>query len=321
MTILVLSEAIVRSWPISPLQRCTILINKNRSLLKVTKAFVLSICPLFIFISTVHAIEIRIPTTSEYEARHSYKIGLLKLLLKKIPGNHQITTSSVTYTQSRAIYQLSEGKKDINLYWTGTSSVLEKELLPVYFPIYRGLMGYRFLIINKGDKDKFKGIKALSDLQQLQGIQGLGWSDKELLEYSGLKQYSAKYDNIFSMINKGRVNYFSRGIMEAYNEVAIRERTLPNLRVDENILLRYPFAMYFFTSPENKELAELLTKAFIQAYEDGSFLDYFNTHPEIKKAFEQLNNENRMIIDIPNPFLTEETMELPSKYWHQQLTP
>jgi len=299
--------------------RRTIFTYKNSCLLKVTKPLVLTICALSIFIRTVHAIEIRIPTTSEYEARRSYKIGLLKLLLKEIPGKHKITTSSVTYTQARAIYQLSKEKKDINLYWAGTSSILEKELLPVYFPIYRGLMGYRFLIINKDDKYRFKSIKTLSDLQKLQGVQGIGWSDKELLEYSGLKQYSAKYDSTFSMVNKGRVDYFSRGIMEAHNEVATREHTLPNLSVDENILLRYPFGMYFFTSPDNQELAELLTKAFINAYEDGSFLDYFNNHPEIKTVLEQLNIENRTIMDIPNPFLTEETMNLPSKYWHQQL--
>lgn len=301
------------------LRKNTILTVNSSYLLKFIKLTVLIVFILSNAIGTTHAVEIRISKTSELDTGGSYEEGLLRLLLTKISEKNKLTKSATIYTQARAIQVLSESTKHINLYAAGTSSALEKKLLPIYFPIYRGLLGYRLLITNKNDNDKFSHIKTLSDLQEMQGAQAIGWADKALLEHSGLQQYSAKYGDIFSMIDKGRVDYFSRGVMEAKNEVARRKHTLPNLSIDENILLHYPFAMYFFTHKDNKQLAELLTQAFNKAYEDGSFLDYFNNHPETKDALKQLALGDRVTIEIPNPFLTQETMNIPLKYWHQAL--
>jgi len=264
-------------------------------------------------------IEIRIPKTSDHITRDEYEIGLLKLLLGKVPGNYKITKSSTAYTQLHIIHELHRGSTLINLHWAGTSPDLESNLIPIYFPIYRGLMGYRVFVISKDKKNVFEKVNNLDDLSRLEGAQGMGWSDKQLLEVSGLKQYSANYEYIFSMIDKGRIDYFSRGIMEAYSEVAARKSALSNLIVDENILLFYPFATYFFVNRNNPELATLLSSAFVRAYEDGSFLNYFNNHPKIRNALELLNNDNRLIINIPNPFLTQQTKNLPARYWYQKL--
>jgi len=290
------------------------LIFELRFLSKFAISFVTT-CVLVVGFNKAYGIEIRIPVTSGDTTRQSYQIGLLKVLLKKIPGQHTITISTTNYTQSRIIHQLKSKDKLINLYWAGTSSELEQQLLPIYIPLYRGLLGYRSFIINNENKKIFSSINTLKDLQALNGVQGLGWADTKLLEYSGLKQYSAKYENCFSMINKGRVDYFSRGIMEAGIEVKARVTKLPHLSLDENVLLHYPFAMYFFTGPDNKQLAKALTKAFKRAYEDGSFLQYFNSRLEIKKALEQLNDKNRKRINIPNPFLTDKTMNISEEYW------
>ena len=136
-------------------------------------------------------------------------------------------------------------------------------------------MGHRVFIINKKDKTKFTQVKTLRALQKLQGVQGHGWSDIKILEHSKLSQYSAMYEDIFNMVNKRRVDYFSRGINEAYKEVSARTGLLENLVVDDNILLVYPFAFYFFTNTHNEKLATSLNTAFSQAYQDGSFLEYF----------------------------------------------
>ena len=55
-----------------------------------------------------------------------------------------------------------------------------------------------------------------------------------------------KYDSIFKMIDLGgRIDYFSRGVMEAFMEVEERKHQCPNLAVEKNVLLVYPFAMSF----------------------------------------------------------------------------
>lgn len=265
------------------------------------------------------AVEIKLPFMSRYAERDAYQIGLLKLILEKTEVKYKITTLSTNWTQARIIAELKRGSDKINLYWMGTSTKLERDLLPIRFPIYRGLLGYRIFIIHKDDQVKFKNIKTLSDLQKYKGAQGLGWADIEILEHSGLKQYTTLYESIFKMINKGgRVDYFSRGISEAFAEVDLRKDKLPNLHIENKLLLVYPFAMFFFTGRTNQELAGILEYGFRKAYEDGSLNNYFYNHPAVKKVFKQTIIDNRVQIDIPNPLLTPESEALPNKYWHQR---
>lgn len=273
----------------------------------------------FLLIGIPHAIalEIKLPVTSQYAERDAYKIGLLKLVLEKTNVHYTITTAPVNYTQARIITSLKRGSDRINLYWMGTSSKIEKDLLPIRFPAYKGLLGYRIFIIHKNDQPKFNHVQTLVDLQNFRGIQGIGWADNEILEHSGLPQRVGSYESIFKMVNKGgRIDYFSRGVGEAFVEVGARHGKLTNLAVEKNVLLVYPFALFFFTSRKNQELANILEEGFRRAYQDGSFDQYFYSHPDIKKIFKQANLENRIRIDIPNPLLTAETASLPNHFWH-----
>ena len=282
--------------------------NRLKSLLFTLMIFYLLPC-------LVYAIEIRIPSTSAHDVRDEFPIELLKFLLKRIPGEHKITRSLKHLSQARIVAELKKGGDNINLCWLGTSAALERDLLPVYFPIFRGLLGYRVFIINKKDQEIFSKIKRLEDLQKYQGVQGIGWADTEILEYAGLKQVTVVYEHIFQMMNKGRISYFSRGVNEAYREVAVRQDKMKNLLVDERLLLVYPLVSYFFTHADNHELAALLRQAFSEAYQDGSFLNFFSSHPQIKETLKHLNINNRVRLDIANPFLTPETMALPLGYF------
>ena len=266
--------------------------------------------------TSVYAIEIKVPIISDYANQHEYKLSLLKLVLNKAGVEADIKFKSSKMTQGRIVEQLKEGKR-VNLFWMGTSEGLEKDLLPIRFPMYRGLLGHRAFVIHKDNQAIFDKVNNLADLQKYKGGQGVGWSDVVVLENSGLKQYQTTYEKLFKMINaEGRLDYFSRGVTEAFREVENRQDKLKNLTVEKKLLLVYPFAMYFFTSKSNTELATALEEGFRKAYEDGSFEEFFYSHPEIKKIFKQANLDNRLRIDIPNPLLTSETAGLPDKYWH-----
>jgi len=270
-----------------------------------------------IVVNAAHAVEIKLPVTSKNAQRDAYKIGLLELVLEKAGAKYSIATSTRNYSQSRIIAALKQGSDDINLYWVGTSAKLERDLLAIRFPIYRGLLGHRVFIIHRDDQARFDEVETLADLQAYRGIQGLGWSDIEILENSGLRQHTNTYENIFKMVNRrGRVDYFSRGVSEAFGEVEARVEILPNLAVEKHVLLVYPFAMYFFTSPTNKKLASILEEGFRKVYEDGSFSNYFYNHPDIKTIFREAGIDERVRIEIPNPLLTPETISIPDKYWH-----
>jgi len=262
----------------------------------------------------LNALNIVIPRTSNNVERDSYEIGLIKLILDKAGEPYTLTRTSRIYTQSRVIKSLENNDK-ISMYWMGTSKELEKKLLPIRVPLAFGILGYRVFIIHKNQQTKFDKITTLRDLQKLNGVQGLGWSDNEILEYSGLKQHQNSYENIFKMVNHGsRIDYFSRGLNEAFSEVTSREGSLPNLAVEKRILLVYPFSKFFFINKRNKKLEKLLIIGMQKIIEDKSFIQYFYNNENIKKMFKNSNLKNRVRIDIPNPLLSDETKQALEKY-------
>jgi len=255
-----------------------------------------------------------VPRTSNNEARDDYEIGLLKLILDKSSEPYTLKRSKRIYTQKRIIKSLKNNEK-MSIYWMGTSKKLEEELHPIRVPLAYGILGYRVFIIHKNHQKLFDNIKNISDLQKLKGAQGLGWSDIKILEHSGLKQYPNAYENIFKMIDRGnRIDYFSRGVNEAFAEVKARKDKLKNLSVEKNILLVYPFSKFFFINKTNKELEKIINKGIKKAFEDGSYLRYFRNNEQIKIMFKEAKVKNRIRIDIPNPLLTPETKKALKKY-------
>ena len=111
-----------------------------------------------------------------------------------------------------------------------------------------------------------------------------------------------------------RVDYFSRGVTEVYKELTAYSE-YRDLTVEKNILLVYPFASLFFVSPKHPEIATAIKQGFDNAYEDKSFLEYFENHKTIKLVFSNLQIFRRRTIYINNPFMTQETLDIPSKYW------
>ena len=272
--------------------------------------FILSI----FLLTNLSGITIVIPKTSNNVERDSYEIGLLKLILEKSGEPYTITKTKMIYTQSRIIKSLENNNK-ITIYWMGTSAQMEKKLLPIRVPLAFGILGYRVFIIHKNDLSKFDTIKDLADLQKRKGGQGRGWIDNEILEYSGLKQHQNSYENIFKMINVGnRIDYFSRGLNEAFAEVKSCEENLSNLAVEKKILLIYPFAQFFFINTRNKKLEKILYKGIKKSIEDKSFLEYFYNHEKIKIMFKEANLKNRIRIEIPNPLLSPKTKKALEQY-------
>lgn len=244
-----------------------------------------------------------------------YQISLIKFLLNKANVQYELSSKN-EYSGARTLEELKSGK-NINIYWMGTSEQMEKELIPIRYPLFRGLLGHRIFIINKNDQAKFNKIKTLQDLKKLKGAQGIGWSDIPILENAGLKQFATEYEHIFNMINAGgRVSYFSRGLNEAFSEVEARKSTHSNLAVEKKVVLVYPFAMFFFVSPQDKPLADALNKGFELAYADGSFEDFFYNNKVIKESLKNAALDKRIKLEIKNPFLTNETKNIDKKYWH-----
>lgn len=85
------------------------------------------------------------------------------------------------YTQGRALRELSVNS-EIDLNWSTTSIEREKLLKPIRIPIYRGLIGWRVLLIKGGTQERFDKITSIEDLRALVAVQRFDWTDYDILK-------------------------------------------------------------------------------------------------------------------------------------------
>jgi len=233
-----------------------------------------------------------------------YAKGLLKLALSKIPEKYEWDESTANTTENRVIQMLEDNQLDI--VWYATTNDFEERMRPIRICIFKGLLGYRVLMIKKGTQQKFNGIKTIEDLRKISLGQGRMWADTDVLVANHLNVVKVmKYEGLFYMLDGDRFDAFPRGVHEPWNEIA----NYPALQLDveENLLLVYPNPFYFFVNKNNAELARNVEKGLRIAIEDGSFDKYVFNDPILKSALEKANLKQRTIIHLQNPTLPKLT--------------
>ena len=231
-------------------------------------------------------------------------------------GKYQITYpygDIETLPLSTRMNGLKNGELD--LFMALSTPEFEQEFIPVYIPIYRGMMGMRLAIIKQENAEIFSQVKTLDDLRQFDAGQGKFWADSNILEYNSIPVVkSLKYKNLFPMLEAERFDYFPRGIQEPWAEVENHEKL--NLTIDSHIMLWYTAPFYYFVPRSKPELAEHLTQQLEAMIEDGSFMHLFNNEPYIQNALQQANIEQRTIIKLKNPFLGDNTPTERKELWY-----
>jgi len=241
--------------------------------------------------------------------RWNYALGLVELALKKSGRDYVLQPSSEEMSQTRAARELELG--NIDFIWTGTSAEYEQRFHPIRIPVLRGLDGYRICVINPARQPVFSAVQSFDDLRQLTFGQDPGWSDVRILEAASLKVVTAPYDSLFNMVERERFDCFLRGAHEALGEAAKHA----GLAVERELLIVYPFTSFFFINKSDATLAADLENGLKKAYEDGSFMAHFSSHPAIKAIFEDVQLSKRRRFEIPNQLLTDETRAIPDQYW------
>ncbi|MGF1742252.1 transporter substrate-binding domain-containing protein [Vibrio profundum] len=264
----------------------------------------------------VSATQIIHPIPREGSELDQYAIELIKFLAKKSGKDVEVVSYTRTVgSQSRKVKLLTEGKMTVD--WLGADKTLESQLTPIRYPVFRGLLGHRIFITNKTVESKLGAVKNVDDLKSFTMIQGEGWADVGVLKSAGFKVKEVpNFDNIFKIVNHGRADLFPRAVIEPYSELAERKK-YSNLLVDNKLMLVYRFPMFLFVSPtpENKAVVDILNQGFEKAYQDGSFIKFFEQSPLVIKTFEQAILEQRTVINIDNPNLSQATKNIADKYW------
>ena len=216
--------------------------------------------------------------TDGQDPMHVYHLAALRLGLDRSGAHYRLQPVRKPIGQGRAIRDLAGAQPDFSLLWSMTSEEREQQLLPVRIPMDRGLMGWRLLLIRRADAERFAGIRSLDALRDMTAGQLYDWPDTAILRASGLTVGTTSvYDSLFTMLARGRVDYFPRSVLEIQDEMR-QYGNANDLMIAPGLMLRYPTANYFFVSRQNAQLAADLQRGLERAVEDGSLQTLFMTH-------------------------------------------
>ena len=272
---------------------------------------------LMLLLSTSSFAAPQVITYADLEGRDEstqFAYAVLKLSLEKSGVPFELKKSKREMSDARVSSQLTRGSFDVA--WLGSSPKLEEKHTYVPIPITRGLLGKRVFVINGKNQSNFTAIKTLADLKKMKAGLGIGWPITTILESNSVPVNTvSKFKSLFKMVTIGRVDYLPFGANESQLFVDQFKGELPELKVENNVILNVKYYdFFFFLNKKNQRVRDLITKGFETAYQDGSYMKLFKSHPE-HRSIGSLNIKKRVSLDIDNPFATKAIKSIDQKYW------
>ena len=245
---------------------------------------------------------------SSGDTRFDDMLALLKQSLEVTRaqfGDYDLTASKLRMTESRYLLEAQKGKL-VNVVFSSTSKSKEEQLIPVRIPLRKGLLGYRIFLIHKNNQARLANITNIQQLKKLVAGQGHDWGDNAVYQHHQFAlETSANYESLFKMLVHHRFDYFPRGINEVFKEFEQRSAELPELAVEQKLLLYYPWPYYIFVSKQHPDIAERIAAGLKIMIENGSFDEIFNRYhaDTIKRS----GVANRRLLKLDNPLLPDAT--------------
>jgi hypothetical protein len=260
---------------------------------------------------------------SALDVRYEYHWEILRTALEKTTGKWgpYRMAGSGRMTEKRQAHELKNATGKLTVMYLGTQPDFEKDLHGIHIPVDRNLGGYCVFLIRKERRNEFAGIATIEDLKRYSFGLGLGWIDVDILRRSNLKVVTGStYDGLFEMLLHRRFDVFLRAAVEVLDEQAQRKGTMPDLFIEESLILYYPLPMYFWfpKTPAGKRLADRAEEGMRAMIADGTYdaiFDKFQRH-----KIEKLRLKERKILRIENPFLGPETPFQDKRLWFDPQT-
>lgn len=216
--------------------------------------------------------------------------------------------------QGRAMIELRQKQRDVDLFWGMTSKSRETLVMPVRIPLFKGLIGWRVALIQAKNPQLLAKVRTAKDLAVFRAGQVGDWPDTPILESASLPVVVAnEYSNLFPMLKNARFDYFPRSVIEVLQEAQMPQAA--GLMIDPHIVIHYPAAFYFFVSPHMKDLEAMLEKGLEAGIKDGSFEALFQKYNG--EHLRQLKMSQREIIEIDNPLLPNSVPLKRKELWYR----
>ena len=270
--------------------------------------------------STPPLIVIHPAPESAGDNRYGYYWQLLDQALRETRrdfGPYVIRQASQPMNEARVVHELSGGSGSITVALHGNVSEWEQRLLPVRFPLDKGLLGYRVFLIRKQTQPAFDPVNTLADLRRFTIGQGRNWQDVTILRNAGLNVMEGEdYAGLFDMLGTGRFDLFSRSVTEVGSEVESHRRAHPDLVIERHLILYYPLTRYFYfaRSTAGRALARRISIGLERMRKDGTFDKMFRRF--VKPFDAEIKFTHRTLISIDNPLLTPEPPTNRRELWY-----
>ena len=263
------------------------------------------------------------PPESSLDVRYLYQWEILRTALEKTAvkwGPWQMVPSELM-TEQRQAFELKNATGKLTVMYLSTTPDFEKTLIPIRIPVDRNLGGYCVFLIRKDEQKRFGNIRSLSDLRRFSYGLGLGWIDVGILRASRFKVITgSSYEGLFEMLTHHRFDVFLRGAVEVLDEYDQRKEALPDLHIEENLILYYPLPMYFWfpRTAEGRRLAARAEEGMRMMLADGTYDAIFDKYQRHK--IERLRLKDRKIFRIANPNVGPETPFRDKRLWFDPKT-
>ncbi len=254
---------------------------------------------------------------SETDKRTELAWDVLRVALERTCqayGDYSIVTAPITEPQRRLQRGVGEQEEKINISLLPIPAGGElRHLTPLRIPIYRGLWGYRVLLIRAGEQTRFDNIHSLADLRMMSIGQAEFWSDVSILRRAGFRIVTGRtYDGLFKMLETRRFDAFSRSVVEVLDEAKDHK----DLVVERHLLLHYPMPEYFWfpNDAEGRRLADRVRVGLLSMIADGTLQQMLRQ--TFSEANQKLNLKQRKVIELPNPLLSSEDPVSDPALWY-----
>lgn len=226
----------------------------------------------------------------------------------------EYSVSYIDFVSRKRALRLLEDGKYLNVHGAVTQKEWEEKAIPIYIPMKKGLLSYRFFLIKEKNQEKFAKELTLDELKKYSAGLGAQWSITKVMRANNFTVESCnRYEGLFEMLEKERFDYFPRGINEIFYEEKVWKQKYNDIMIEPTKALYMPIPYYLFVSPKNKKLAKRIEEGIHKIIENGRFEELFNLY--YKETLEKANLSQRVIYKVPNPTLSDKTPLHVEKYW------
>ena len=254
--------------------------------------------------------------------QNDFRYQLLQLVMQRSGQPYALGLSEQTITQDEAIAALDQsglhhGRNpmaiSVGVYGAGVE--LNRRLRAIPIPVTGGILGLRAGWTHADELEALASVRSRDDLREVVLLQGLGWSDVEIFDASGLRTFTARSDDLLRLVDNRRVQLFPRGIAELEREAPMVRSTTMATQLDPHLLIAYPFAGFFYVSRSNPVLAEAIRLGFERAIADGSYQRLVERLIFTPWLRQNLRLNQRALVVLPNPVAASVLADVEPRHW------